>query len=102
MSLLVALIVWSAVTYRISRFVIMDTIWEGTRDRLVDRLEQSDRLLPRKTIDWIGCPYCVTPWVAAGVLATHRVFVGPFPEPVWAWLAVATGALVFWAITDSE
>jgi len=98
----ILIIIWGAVTYRVSRFVVLDSMWEGTRDKIFDRLERSDRLVAAKASDWLACPWCVTPWAAAAVLASHRIFAGSFPLPVWAWLATATIALVFWARIDAD
>jgi hypothetical protein len=115
------LILCSAVVYRVSRFVVLDTMIEGTRDKISTRLatardnegrkrvinkdEPSFILIPlwrRKLLELIGCPWCVTIWVAGAVtLATHFI-VQPVPAPIWWWLAIASFALIVWAIVDNE
>lgn len=103
------LVVWSLATYRLSRFIVLDTIFGGiralTERRLVKIAGSASRLLAwlaGKLYDLIGCPYCVTVWVAAGVLLAHRIAVGPFPIPVWQWLAVSAASLVVWAVVDND
>jgi hypothetical protein len=115
------LILCSAAVYRISRFVVLDTMIEGTRDKITTRLatatdsqgrrrvinkgEAAFELIPlwrRKLLELIGCPWCVTVWVAGAVTLLTHFIVEPVPAPVWFWLAIASLALVLWAIIDSE
>jgi hypothetical protein len=92
-----------AVTYRVGRFIVLDTMIDGTRDKMIGWLEaRSEKLLYRKLVELFGCPFCITVWVSAGAVATTRLFAGPIGMPVWVWLATATSALVFWRVVDSE
>jgi hypothetical protein len=96
-------VILGAVTYRVGRFIVLDTMIEGTRDKVIGWFEaRSDKLLYRKIVELFGCPFCITVWVAAGAVFTTRLFVGSTPMPVWVWLATATTALVFWRVVDSE
>jgi hypothetical protein len=106
-SLALLIIVWSLVVYRVARFVILDELIAEPRDWVMDRLERAkpDRLVPawkQKLAILLGCPYCVTPWIAAATLVAHRLFVGSFAIPVWCWLAVAAGAVIVYRYVDTE
>ena len=102
MSYIVLLIVLSAVTYRVSRFIILDTLIDEPRNWVMDKLEMRPNLLTSKLIDLLGCPYCITIWVSAAVVAITSAVGYDMPLPVWSWLAVASGALVVWNLVDSE
>jgi hypothetical protein len=97
---LILLVVLSAVSYRVGRFIALDTLIDNPRARLL--LWLGDRgAACRKIAELIGCAYCVTIWTSAGAVAITTLFVD-VRFPVWVWLASATGALVFWSIIDSE
>jgi hypothetical protein len=118
------LIILSAVVYRVARFIVLDTIWEGWRDKLLDWLTTgtdamgSQRVLDkkrdpeewaqlpyikRKFSELMMCPFCVTIWVAGFTVLAYDVVIDPnLPLPVFYWLTIATGGLVFWAVIDSE
>lgn len=102
MSYIVLVIILSAVVYRVSRFLVMDTLIDEPRNWVINQLERRPGKLSEKLIDLFGCPYCITIWVSAAAVAVHAVAVDNLPVPIWTWLAVATGALVFWGIVDSE
>ncbi len=102
MSYLLVIAIMSAVTYRISRFIVLDTLIEGVRDKLVDWLERHPRFFWTKFKELIGCPYCVTIWISAVVVWAQNVFVAPVELPIWAWLSVATGSVMIWSFVDSE
>jgi len=102
MSYLVLLIVMSAVTYRVSRFIVLDTLIDEPRNRLLSWLELRPTRLWTKLLELFGCPFCITIWVSAGTVALTAAVGYDIPVPIWTWLAVATGALLFWAAIDSE
>jgi hypothetical protein len=106
LSLWLLLVIWSAATYRVTRLIVLDTLIEEPRDKVMDWLERykGERrpAWKQKLSELLGCPYCVSAYVSAGVLVAHRVIVGSFPVPVWFWLAVWTGGLVIYAYIDSE
>jgi hypothetical protein len=99
---LILVVILSAVTYRVGRFIALDSMFEGTRERVYAWLLGHDRFIWHKIAELLGCPYCITVWVAAATCFAYRVAVEPFAAPVFVWLAVSTGALIFWAIVDSE
>ena len=102
MSYIALLIVLSAVTYRVSRFIVLDTLIDEPRNWVLGRLEMHPNRFNSKILDLLGCPWCITIWVAALAVLIQDVFIGSVPVPVWTWLTAATGALVFWSIADSE
>lgn len=103
MSYIVLLIVLSLMVYRVSRFIVLDTLIDGTRSKVEDWLmAHRSKLLFRKLYELMGCPYCVTIWVALGAVLVSYFFVDSIPLPLYTWLAVSSGALVCWAIIDSD
>jgi hypothetical protein len=100
--LLILIVVLGLVTYRVSRFIVLDTLWESWRDRLHAWLMSKPALWRIKLHELLGCPFCVTIWVSAGACLLTRWFVGSFAMPVWAWLGAATFALVVWEYVDAE
>ncbi len=102
MNYLLVIAILSAVVYRISRFIVLDTLMEGTRDKLVDWLEHHPGFFWTKFKELIGCPYCVTIWISAVLVWVQNVFVAPVPLPVYTWLAVSTGSVMIWSFVDSE
>lgn len=108
---LVLIIVLGLVTYRVARFLVLDTLIDGTRDKVIDWLErrqgqaqEADKssLLWEKLIDLIGCPFCITIWVSAGATLLTYFIVDTFAMPVWVWLATAAFALIPWNYIDSD
>jgi hypothetical protein len=108
----------SLVTYRVGRFVVLDDLISGLRNSLLTWLERPGKerekpppwstlrdappLWRHKVSQLLGCPFCVTVWVAGGAVAVTHFLVDPLPVPVWWWLGVAGAAVLPWAITDSE
>ena len=111
MNALLLFVVLSAVVYRVSRFIALDALIDGTRDRFTGWLTKTGtaakagstkRMLCEKVLTLLGCPWCVTIWVAAATTVAHRLFVGALPMPIWWWLVTATGELVFWAVIEPD
>lgn len=98
MSLIVLL---SLATYRITRLIVEDTIWHTWRVRLHAAILGSgkQRLWRDKLHELISCPFCISVWVAAAVVAATDAFTS-VPLPFAAWGAVAAGALVTWRIVE--
>jgi hypothetical protein len=91
----------SMVVYRVGRFIVLDTLIEEVRDKSYEWLEKRSSMFWRKIMELIGCPWCITIWVAAATVAVADGFIS-VPLPFFTWLATATGSLVWWAIIDSE
>jgi hypothetical protein len=100
MNALFLLLVLSLVTYRVGRFIALDTLIDVPRLRLMSWLAEKGAV-GHKLNELLGCAYCITIWVSAAATALTMVFM-PVPMPVWMWLAASAGALVVWAIVDSE
>lgn len=83
-------------TFRITRLVALDAIWEGTRERLVSA--PSPGLLRRKLATLVECPWCVSIYAGALVVLAAYHLPGVWfngPALVLAASAVA-GLLASW------
>lgn len=100
--LILFVILLGLVTYRVSRFIVLDSLIDAQRDWAFAKLETRTSWWAEKLYELITCPYCITIWVAAGATVATRMFVGSFPMPVWVWLGAATVSLVAWRIVDPE
>lgn len=95
------LVVMSAVTYRIARFLVLDTIIDEPRDKFVDWLAGHPNYVTLKIQELLTCPYCITIWISAAVCG-YVEYWGHLNWWLLQWLAVATGALVFWHYIDAK
>jgi hypothetical protein len=94
-SYFVLVLVLSAVTWRVTRFLILDTLLDTPRDWVHLWLQT-----PHPT-RWVYA-LKIKVWVAAGAVLLTRPFVDGIPLPVWTWLAVATGAMIIWDYVDKD
>jgi hypothetical protein len=100
MSLIEILVLCALVVYRVTRFLIADTLIEGTRTRFGDWLLGSEPKVWRdKLYDLTTCPYCLSIWVSAATVAVVDAFMS-VPLPVLVWLASAGLAMVVWRIVE--
>lgn len=53
--------------YRITRFIVIDTLFEGTRNKTFLFLEKKNNIVADKVLDLIGCTWCTGVWVSAVV-----------------------------------
>lgn len=109
--------------YRITRFIILDSLIEMWRERfyewVLSPLSHDDkkmvldyhedgplRTLPawrRKLYQLSSCPFCISAYVAGAVLVTTLwVSDFSFPMPVWWWLGIWTGGLIVYRIIDAD
>ena len=121
LTFVILLVMWSFASYRLGRFIALDALIKGTREKITDKLTTVEvaggeavsvdehsawwdtiPLWKRKIVDLIGCPFCVTAYTTAGVIVGTRPFIDGVPLPVLTWLACWTGALLCWARIDSE
>lgn len=85
-------------SYRVTRLVVADTIWQPTRNRLLAWLERGRRRSVRgwlgaKAAEALSCPFCAGVWITAGV-ALAWVYGGSAGRWfVWAAAACAVQAL---------
>lgn len=90
----------SLVTYRVARLAIDDTIFDAPRARMHGWLTAGG-WFRQKLSELLGCPFCLTIWVAAGAVALTLPFAS-VPLPVWTWLASAAGSLIVWYIVEGR
>ena len=109
---LITFVVLSAVTYRVGRFLLLDSLIDELRDKLYLRLTVGGTEVGSpvaawrmKLIDLMTCSYCITIWIAAAVVVFWSLVVrGEWIgwEFLLVWPAVAAGSLVWWTYIDSE
>lgn len=113
MDLWLLFILHSFVTYRVARLIVLDEIIDATRKKILHRLEgeypgpYSIRRQPReffkdKAWSLLQCPFCVTPYVAGGVVLIHLWWLDGLPYPVWWWLGIGVGALLTWTYIEDD
>ena len=96
------LVLLSLACYRVTRFIIADSLIDGFRERVQERLiGDNPNLIRDKIYDLSVCPYCTSVHVAWIAVLITQQFVS-IPLPVLVWLAVAGGAMVIWAIVESD
>jgi hypothetical protein len=95
------ILVLSLACYRISRFVIEDRLFDGPRAKIQGWLVERKWGLWHKFSYMFGCPYCLTIWVSAALVAATLPFED-VPLPMWTWLGVATGSLIAWVIIEGR
>lgn len=89
--------------YRIGRFVALDTLIEGTRDKVMMWLATRGSLWAEKLSELLGCPWCITIWTGAGVTA-YWAAITEWPGwwfPLY-WLAVSGAAVLIWTVVDPD
>lgn len=98
---LVAILVGSFVTHRVTRFLILDGLLEEPRQTFHSWLARHPGRFTIKVQELMICPWCVSIWVSGGWVLLTQIFTS-VPLPVWVWLGNSTGCLVFWRILDNE
>lgn len=104
LTMLLASISLGAVTYRVTRFLIHDTMFDETRRKLRMKLigtGDTTSVFRTKLYDLTICPYCMSVWVAGGAVALTAPFAD-IPLPVWTWLGVCTASLAFWRYIEQD
>lgn len=102
------LILGIGVVWRVTRFILLDSLIHGYRKKLLGWLDQ-----PRPGHPWrdywadkawqlATCPWCMSIWVSAGFIVITNVWLWDIPAPVWMWLAVAAFALVPYNYLDGD
>lgn len=96
---LVVLLVLSLATARITRLVVEDTIFDKPRNALQAKLLVSKKGSAAWLLKLIGCPYCVSVWVAlAATVTTFALADISIPNPVavfiFLWMAIAALAVI--------
>jgi len=97
---LTLIVVLSLVSYRITRFLILDTLIRYQRSWLLMKLlGDNPGTVRTKLHDLAICHYCLSIWIAAGATAITAQFT-PVALPVWVWLAASAGAVAVWRYTE--
>ena len=103
--MLIWIIVLSLVTYRVTRFLIEDSLIDGQRKWLKRKIVGNDYgiVIQAQTPAWRAkllelseCPYCISVWVALGSVISARLAGPGVPQPFWVWLATAGGSMYLW------
>lgn len=91
----------SLVVYRVTRFIMFDTLIEMQRKWFLAVVVVGKQPGPVriKLHDLFTCFFCLSVWVAAATVAITDA-VTSVPMPVWTWLAVAGAALIPWRFIE--
>lgn len=89
------LLVLSLATYRLARFLILDSLIATPRIWLHQVLLGKASKVRRYLYELINCPYCMSIWIAAAMVAITDRYTS-VPMPIFMWLAVSAGSLVAW------
>lgn len=100
---IILIVVMGAAAYRIGRFVSLDTLWEGWRDKLYAWLTTGKKLSvwKLKLHELLTCPFCITGWTSLGVVIGVDIF-HHLDLIVIQWLATWVAALCWWGVIDSD
>lgn len=101
------IIVLSLVTYRVTRFLIEDSLIAAPRfhlKRWISGNEAGIKLFntPKwraKLIELSECPYCISVWVALAATLISSA-AASVPQPVWVWLATCGGTMMVWTFVE--
>lgn len=92
------LILLTLACFRLTRFAVTDTLFDGPRNalhRLV--LGKNHRNWRVKVLEGLQCGHCLSVWFAAGLVWAADLH-GPVPSPALMFLAVAAGASILWSM----
>ena len=95
------LILYSLVSYRLTRFVHSDTILDEIRDRFQIWLVTKEKLWADKIYELSACPYCISVYTSAGTVLAARHYQD-FPMPFYVWLAVCGLTMVIWRVVEKD
>lgn len=94
------LLILSLTTYRVTRFLLLDTLIESQRVWVYNAvLGKRPGAIRNKIHELITCKFCLSIWIAAGAVATTERYVD-LHLPVFLWLASAAGSLVVWRMAE--
>jgi len=99
--MLTLIILLSLITYRVTRFVIEDSLINAQRTWFLGKIIGKRPGRARVKIhDLFLCPYCLSVWIAAGATAIADAYVS-VPLPVWTWLATCGGTMMVWRFVEA-
>jgi hypothetical protein len=105
----VALALLPLVVYRLTRFALLDSLLETSRDRLFVWLNSRHvasegwrATFWYKLHDGASCAFCVSVWVSAAALVYWCAFAGEWLGWAWpiVWLAISAGAMAVYRYID--
>lgn len=112
---LTLLVVLSLVSYRVTRLIVLDHLFDGARETVVAKwilrcgdmaylpfalADETRPLWRRKLATLLTCQFCSSAYVSAGAVTITDAYTS-VPLPVWAWLAVWSGGLLAWRIIET-
>jgi len=108
LSALVVIVVLSLVVYRVTRFLIEDTLIDAPRMWLRKRIVgnvvgvavSNTKPWRAKLIELSECPYCLSVWVSAATVLVAAL-TSNVPLPFWVWLGTCGGAMLVWSTVES-
>lgn len=68
---LATVVILGIAAYRVTRFLVIDTLLEPGRSKLHSKLEQRDGLIWAKIYDLISCTWCVGVYVSFAIYAIY-------------------------------
>lgn len=89
------IVVAALCVYRITRFLIKDTLIEKQRDWVHSKLLLPPKPWKDKVYELIDCPFCLSVWITGITVAVIDSFIS-VPLPVLAWLAICGAAMIVW------
>jgi hypothetical protein len=96
---LTLVVIHALVAYRLTRFILLDSLLEQTRAKLKMWLASRGTLVGTKLFDLFDCPYCVSVWAAGVATIFYHPGLG-WRESLVVWLAAAGGAMVAWRAVE--
>ena len=97
--------VMSFAIYRVTRFLVADSLISEPRAWLLQRLARATTrtgprgAVARKLHDLLICPFCISAWVTAAIAAATDA-VTSIPLPVLTATAAAGGAMAVWRFVE--
>lgn len=100
---LILIAAMGAGAWRIGRFVSLDSMFEGTREKFYGWLTTGAklRMWKLKLHDLFTCPFCITGWTSLGIVIGVDIF-HHLDLIFIQWLATWTAALCWWGLFDSD
>jgi Protein of unknown function (DUF1360) len=102
-----AVILLSLAAFRITRFILEDSLIEEPRDWLKRRVQgkvadqRSLALWRRKVLELLECPWCMSVWISAGtVVLASFTWNAPRPPLFWEWLFVCGGSIIAYLVAE--
>lgn len=94
------LLLLSLVTYRVTRFIIADTLIDHQRIWVLNvLLGKAPGKVRNKLHELLTCKFCLSVWIAAAVVVIADQFT-VIPLPWFVWLAVCSGSLLVWKVAE--